>query len=59
VIRTVERWVQAGVLPPPSQVIRDRGYWDEDTLDAHDRQRTIDAGQSALTPKRALAPGIA
>jgi hypothetical protein len=41
--RTIERWVKTRVLPPPDQIINGRGYWDVETLDAHDRQRTIDA----------------
>ena len=28
-LRTVQRWVQAGVLPPPDMVINGRGYWNE------------------------------
>ena len=42
-LRTIERWVRSGVLPPPDQVINQRWYWNETTLDAHDRQRTVDA----------------
>jgi predicted site-specific integrase-resolvase len=40
-LRTIERWTRGGVLPPPDQVINGRPYWDEATLDAHDRQQTI------------------
>jgi hypothetical protein len=40
-VRTIERWVATRVLPPPDQVINSRWYWTEETLDAHDRQRTI------------------
>lgn len=57
-LRTVQRWVQAGVLPPPDVVINGRGYWNEARLDEHDRQRVIDAGRhltktpSPSTPER-------
>jgi hypothetical protein len=40
--RTVKRWWQQGVIPPPDQTINNRHYWDEDRLAAHDRQRVID-----------------
>jgi hypothetical protein len=41
--RTIERWVRAGVLPQPDQIIRGRWYWDEATLDKHDRRQTVAA----------------
>jgi hypothetical protein len=44
--RTVKRWVKVGVLPPPDQLIRSRPYWAVETLDLHDRQRTIQAGHN-------------
>lgn len=40
-LRTIDRWTQKGVLPAPDQIINGRPYWDEATLDEHDRQRTI------------------
>ncbi|QIG46668.1 hypothetical protein G5V57_02175 [Nordella sp. HKS 07] len=36
--RTVQRWVDEGVLPPPDLKIKNRNYWYEDGLDQHDRQ---------------------
>lgn len=49
--RTVDRWVKGKVIPPPDQVINDRPYWDEDNLDAHDRQRTIDRAKALAIPE--------
>jgi hypothetical protein len=43
-IRSVERWVSAGVIPPPDETINGRKYWYEDSLDQADRQRTVEAG---------------
>jgi DNA-binding transcriptional MerR regulator len=37
-IRTVDRWVEKKVIPPPDLDINNRGYWYEDGLDRHDRQ---------------------
>jgi predicted DNA-binding transcriptional regulator AlpA len=36
--RTVDRWVEAGILPKPVYINRIR-YWDEEELDAHDALR--------------------
>jgi hypothetical protein len=41
--RTIKRWKDRGVIPPPDFIIGDRDYWYEDTLDEADRQRTIEA----------------
>jgi hypothetical protein len=27
-VRTIDRWVKAGILPAPTAVIRTRKYWD-------------------------------
>lgn len=35
--RTVKRWKDQGVIPPPDLRINGRDYWDETTLDHHDR----------------------
>jgi hypothetical protein len=36
--RTIKRWVDQGVIPPPDLTINNRHYWYEDALDRHDRQ---------------------
>jgi predicted DNA-binding transcriptional regulator AlpA len=36
--RTVDRWVEAGVLPKPVY-IQCRRYWSEESLDEYDRAR--------------------
>jgi hypothetical protein len=36
--RTIKRWWQQGVIPPPDQTIKNRHYWDEAALDRHDRE---------------------
>ena len=41
--RTVKRWWQQGVIPPPDQTINNRHYWDEAKLDRHDRERVVRA----------------
>lgn len=50
-LRSVSRWVARGVIPPPDQIICDRRYWYETTLDQADRERTIAAAKAASTPK--------
>jgi hypothetical protein len=41
--RTIKRWADLGVIPPPDVVINNQGYWDEAKLDHHDRQRVADS----------------
>jgi hypothetical protein len=48
--RTIKRWWQQGVIPPPDQTIQNRHYWDEAALDRHDRQRVADLA-AACTPR--------
>jgi hypothetical protein len=38
--RTVDRWVQAGILPKPIYIQKQR-YWPEDLLDEHDKCRGV------------------
>ena len=47
--RTIKRWWQRGVIPPPDQTINNRHYWDEAGLDRHDRERVADR---AKTPEQ-------
>jgi DNA-binding transcriptional MerR regulator len=50
--RTIRRWKDAGVIPPPDAVVNGREYWDEDKLDCHDRQRVAElAAASSGTPR--------
>ena len=42
VSRTVDRWVEAGILPPPMFINTVR-YWDEDELDRRDAERMAEA----------------
>jgi DNA-binding transcriptional MerR regulator len=42
VSRTVDRWVEQGVLPKP-MVINNVRYWDEDELDRRDQDRVKEA----------------
>lgn len=39
--RTVDRWVQTGILPRP-MVINHVRYWDEDEIDRCDEERMLD-----------------
>jgi DNA-binding transcriptional MerR regulator len=36
--RTIDRWLDAGILPPP-MVVNHRRYWDEDELEQLERER--------------------
>jgi DNA-binding transcriptional MerR regulator len=45
--RTIQRWWQQGVIPPPDQTIKNRHYWDEAALDRHDRQRVAEHAATA------------
>jgi hypothetical protein len=40
--RTVDRWVQAGILPEPTY-IRNQRYWTEESLDERDEARNARA----------------
>jgi hypothetical protein len=51
--RTVKRWSDRGVIPPPDQTIQNRHYWDEAALDRHDRQRVAErAAATSPTPNK-------
>ncbi len=43
-IRSLARWVARKVIPPPDEIINDRRYWYDTTLDQADRDRTRKAG---------------
>jgi len=45
VSRTVDRWVQAGVLPPPLRM-RTRKIYDLDLIEASERQRMAQTPQN-------------
>jgi hypothetical protein len=40
--RTIDRWVAAGVLPKPMR-IRGVRYWDEEQIEARDKERLTEA----------------
>jgi hypothetical protein len=40
---TARRWLKRQILPQPDMRVNGRPYWKLETLDRHDRQRTIDA----------------
>jgi hypothetical protein len=48
--RTIKRWKDAGVIPPPDARIQNRDYWSEDKLDHHDRQSVA---ERATAPQKA------
>jgi hypothetical protein len=48
--RTIKRWVDRGVIPPPDLNIQDRDYWYEDGLDRHDRQLVAASAGTPRTP---------
>lgn len=48
--RTIKRWVEQGILPPPDTTIQERPYYYEETLDNHDRQQ---ASAAMSKPRRA------
>jgi hypothetical protein len=37
--KTVERWVESGVLPPPDLVIQNQWYWRRYTIEKNERER--------------------
>ena len=49
-LRTLDRWIARGVIPPPEEVIAGRRYWLLETLERADRRRTIEAGKDRPTP---------
>ena len=52
-VRTIHRWVKAKILPPPDLVIHGRPYWDEASLDRHDRRMIA---ERAATVNKSAAP---
>lgn len=44
--RTVDRWVQTGILPKP-MVINHIRYWDANEIDRRDRKRMAEANTPA------------
>jgi predicted DNA-binding transcriptional regulator AlpA len=40
--RTIDRWIEAGVLPEPIYIQKQR-YWSEETLDERDESRATEA----------------
>lgn len=40
--RTLDRWVESGILPEPMR-INQRRYWDEEEIEARDRARSTRA----------------
>ncbi|MET4275164.1 MULTISPECIES: hypothetical protein [unclassified Bradyrhizobium] len=43
-LRTLDRWITRGVIPPPDQIIGERRYWFAETIEKVDRQNTAVAG---------------
>ena len=46
--KTVDRWVQTGILPAP-MVINNVRYWDEDEIDRRDAERMAETNRKAPT----------
>ena len=46
--KTVDRWVQTGILPAP-MVINNVRYWDEDEIDRRDQERMAEARQGRVS----------
>jgi DNA-binding transcriptional MerR regulator len=40
--RTIDRWLERQVIPPPDRRINNRRYWYEHKLDRHDRECVAD-----------------
>ena len=38
VVRTIDRWLEQGILPPPL-IINGRRYWDEQQIEERERER--------------------
>jgi hypothetical protein len=49
--RTVKRWVDRRVIPPPDLSIQNRDYWYEDALDRHDRELVAERAAASNTPR--------
>jgi 2-hydroxychromene-2-carboxylate isomerase len=43
-VRTLDRWIAAGLFPKPDVVIRDKRYWTDETLNRFDEQQKARAG---------------
>ena len=47
--RTIRRWIKDGILPPPDFTISGYEYWYEETIEAADRNRSVDTGERVQT----------
>jgi hypothetical protein len=41
--RTIKRWEDVKILPPPDLIVGERKFWAETTLDEHDHKTTTSA----------------
>jgi predicted DNA-binding transcriptional regulator AlpA len=46
-VRTVDRWLEAGILPEPLRIHKTR-YWDESEIEAMERRHTRAAPQQPI-----------
>ena len=58
VSRTIDRWVQIGILPPP-MIINNVRYWDEDEIDRRDQERMAEANREAPAAHAGAYPAAA
>lgn len=48
-LRSIDRWLAKKILPPPDRIINSRRYWLLSSLEAADRQHTLDAAGGNIT----------
>jgi predicted site-specific integrase-resolvase len=49
VVRTIDRWLEQGILPPPL-IINGRRYWDEEEIERSERERMTRRNAAANNP---------
>jgi hypothetical protein len=55
-VRTLDRWLAAGLFPKPDLVIADRRYWMAQTLDQFDAKQKAAAARNRSQIEDRLAP---
>jgi predicted DNA-binding transcriptional regulator AlpA len=57
VVRTIDRWLATGILPPPL-VINNIRYWDEGEIEQRERERMLSPTNRTRRPEVVRPTGV-